>query len=1227
MIEVIAVLVILAIMAAAGTMGMSGYIRHAKQVARDSVARTVFMAAQTSLTHAYNQDRDYYLHNFNPEIPGPDYTFLPSGESEKQSHTPKPALVYLKLDKGVGDEDLPLYKMLAPYINDKAILNDSILIEFNRETGMMLSAFYSEMEGVTFGYGAGGSYDVRGRDDTAAREEATVGFYGVDGTGEVIRVNPIDPEDYKIRLVDYVNHQVKNYGLLTAEIEMPIDEAEIAQWTFALALLPGEGAEETVTFSWNNPATAFQIKSLLDAPGTIDTAAEAIASPRSIEGRSIPVYCERTGTTQRVVVILDGVQSFGAATNIGIRTSFPNIAGGSLNAVLTITDGSNTDLRYSEDYSETPVHAFYGGDSDGTKQTVQSVRHLNNVRYCYDNSSFTQEQSVYMRDYNLEPINFTPLCNRFDSYTKADGTASYGFLGKYKANTGCAIYDLCVDLTQQNHLPDNTGGRLAEGDMSLYNAGLFDTVRSGASVEGVRYAASQPVTGERPKQLLILQYTDDTQKSVSEYIACIRGVQYAGGIAAVNEGTITNCTALGWVTADMVKGCAVDGAAGGIAGYNKDGSITKCATLCAVSGNLYAGGIAGWSTGTISLCETGTASWRSAEDPTHLYRSGAPSYGASDTAPSYAGGTHTANNTYRIKIERESGVAGGIAGLVSGVVSKITGCVNACKVEAGNEANGEGAPDGGQAGGIAGSLAVSAQNYTAIGWNYNAGAVYATGAAGGIVGSVSAGKIAYCYNTGYVDWEYRALTNYPNDETYYLPGISRNLGGSPNHAGGLIGEGGEETTIVSCYSTQYTGDRYGGAFGVLHKNATVEKCSFQLNILNNTREYHVTDTELVGATNLLQVYSVENLRKAPYENNLDGTYFADGSFTTPVGVFKYKFPTLARWEEGTLPTHRTPWRPAIERYGEIRFASGSLIRPGSEIICEFYLAPPEGKIVLHSDASDINGKRMDVSVIPLYREKSFNSLSDLRMNPGTWLDVYGYTTEDPAYFDANHRNYTLQIRAVKLNALDAADAIRIAAGFTHRYELRMYNEDAPSYYTPIPVDATWLRAELYNDYKSANNGYVDEAFLGTLNEITMTSQNGVGKSGVLRMNVGRVVNTQSLRVTFTYDDGLYQTLWRTEISAAQLNDTPPSTYGGALDSQSARAAATGGGANAPFPFYMKDGVIYLVLWTDDKDVFNVTRPMTNLPQWAKTLVTVELLEPGQETKAWERGLTGWGAPQ
>jgi|GEM_PF-760298 len=65
----------------------------------------------------------------------------------------------------------------------------------------------------------------------------------------------------------------------------------------------------------------------------------------------------------------------------------------------------------------------------------------------------------------------------------------------------------------------------------------------------------------------------------------VSGVQYAGGLAAINEGTIINCSVDGQVLGTMYTG--------GLVGLNEAGTITDCHTLCAVTGGVATGGLAG----------------------------------------------------------------------------------------------------------------------------------------------------------------------------------------------------------------------------------------------------------------------------------------------------------------------------------------------------------------------------------------------------------------------------------------------------------------------------------------------------------------------------------------------------------------------------------------------------------------------------------------------------------
>ncbi|HOK65264.1 MAG TPA: GLUG motif-containing protein [Anaerohalosphaeraceae bacterium] len=75
----------------------------------------------------------------------------------------------------------------------------------------------------------------------------------------------------------------------------------------------------------------------------------------------------------------------------------------------------------------------------------------------------------------------------------------------------------------------------------------------------------------------------------------VSGRTYAGGLAGVNSGTLTNCYTTGTVNSD-------GNYAGGLAGFNAGGTLTRCTSSAGVSGSYYAGGLSGHNnaSGTIS---------------------------------------------------------------------------------------------------------------------------------------------------------------------------------------------------------------------------------------------------------------------------------------------------------------------------------------------------------------------------------------------------------------------------------------------------------------------------------------------------------------------------------------------------------------------------------------------------------------------------------------------------
>ncbi|MCX5637952.1 MAG: hypothetical protein NTX52_09710, partial [Planctomycetota bacterium] len=136
----------------------------------------------------------------------------------------------------------------------------------------------------------------------------------------------------------------------------------------------------------------------------------------------------------------------------------------------------------------------------------------------------------------------------------------------------------------------------------------------------------------------------------------------AGGLVGQNQGTITNCYAIGNVSSEF-------GFVGGLVGYNYRGTISSCYASAAVSGNCDVGGLVG-------LMKEGTIE--------NSYATGSVSETISETAYGYVGGLVGVN--YENTINYESTItncyatgdvsgSGDVGGLVGG---NFWGTISSC---------------------------------------------------------------------------------------------------------------------------------------------------------------------------------------------------------------------------------------------------------------------------------------------------------------------------------------------------------------------------------------------------------------------------------------------------------------------------------------------------------------------------------------------------------------------
>ena len=141
LVELIVVLVIITVIASVAVPSIAGYIIKMKQMARDEMAAALFKISQTAITDIYsagNQEELEYKGQVDASAIAP---YLDPEELENNTDN----LVYMSINKSSQNKDSdPLVKLLDPYVVDKEALQQTILLEYNVNTGKVLSVFYRD---------------------------------------------------------------------------------------------------------------------------------------------------------------------------------------------------------------------------------------------------------------------------------------------------------------------------------------------------------------------------------------------------------------------------------------------------------------------------------------------------------------------------------------------------------------------------------------------------------------------------------------------------------------------------------------------------------------------------------------------------------------------------------------------------------------------------------------------------------------------------------------------------------------------------------------------------------------------------------------------------------------------------------------------------------------------------------------------------------------------------
>ncbi len=254
----------------------------------------------------------------------------------------------------------------------------------------------------------------------------------------------------------------------------------------------------------------------------------------------------------------------------------------------------------------------------------------------------------------------------------------------------------------------------------------------------------------------------------------ITGNNYAGGLAGLSSGKVSNCYSIGYTTGNNNIG--------GLIGHNSSGNISDCYTAGSISGNGYVGGLVGYNLSGNILESSSTTSVSGG------YNGGQNTGGlVGCNSAGYISDCYTAGSV--------SGVVN-IGGLVGYNASgTAVNCYSTSLVSGGNNT-----------GGLIGTTSAGL-----VGYCYFTGSVNAGTYVGGLVGSNSGGTIAYSYSAGLV----QAASIYAgglvgtSSGAVYFSFWDIETSGQTTSSGGT-----GKTTVEMMTKTTYTGWNFAGLWEI-----------------------------------------------------------------------------------------------------------------------------------------------------------------------------------------------------------------------------------------------------------------------------------------------------------------------------------------------------------------------------------------------------------------------------
>lgn len=428
--ELIVVLVIMGIIAAIAVSLFTNYWRNAEFRKNEENARTVYLAAESKLTYYRSSgqwdsfqkqikkqaEKDQEKSDENRTVE--EAVFPPDQENAVQLNG---RIYTLRLDKNASDADQKnnlLLQLIDDYIYDKDMLNASIAVEIDIESGEVYSAFYgSRCKGLTYESEDKDGYLTMQKRDYDSRKKRLLGYYSTEDTVNVVSLKPT-----KLRITTI---SLQNSEKLTLNWSSNAGESldvsyKIAMYKkdgtplFSMVLSPFDVRTEGWSGKDESSTYAFASVTLLDGSGK-DQGKWSFPLTYSDNKYSLVLDAMMSAKTQALLTSRTGTDSENALLRT-LSTSICRLAGMTEDQALATPQdiyatveamsyaGTDSHVVVSKEYSASDAatsntaNSMYADKTDGNDVRIAVFRHLSNMRY-YDD---TKEAAFTLTDKNMD---------------------------------------------------------------------------------------------------------------------------------------------------------------------------------------------------------------------------------------------------------------------------------------------------------------------------------------------------------------------------------------------------------------------------------------------------------------------------------------------------------------------------------------------------------------------------------------------------------------------------------------------------------------------------------------------------------------------------------------------------------------------------------------------------------------------------------------------------------